>query len=82
MWQAQWQQLPVFLTQMDWPKWLAIVGTSSAISSIVVLLMQGLKDRVIHRRERRDAALDVAISLEGYARVRISANVITDSGLT
>jgi hypothetical protein len=69
MWQAQWQQVPAFLTQFDWPKWMAIVGTSSAISSIVVLLMQALKNRVIHRRERRDAALEVAVSLEGYARV-------------
>ncbi|WP_053572301.1 hypothetical protein [Caballeronia cordobensis] len=72
MWQAQWQQwkqIPAFLTQSDWPKWLAIVGTSSAISSIVVLLMQGIKNRVIHRRERRDAALEAAISLEGYARI-------------
>jgi hypothetical protein len=72
MWQAQlqqWQQIPAFLTQINWPQWLAIVGMSSAISSIVVLLVQGLKDRVTHRRERRDAALEVAISLEGYARV-------------
>lgn len=72
MWQAQWQQwqqLPAFLTQINWPQWLAIVGTSSVISSIVVLLMQALKARLVHRRERRDAALEVAISLEGYARV-------------
>ena len=69
MWQAQWQQVPAFLTQIDWPNWLAIVGTSSAISSIVVLAMQGVRDRVVHRREQRDAALDVAISLEAYARV-------------
>jgi hypothetical protein len=73
MWQAQWQaqlqQLPVLFRQIDWPNWLAIVGTSSAISSVVVLLMQGLRQCVLRRRERRDAALDVAISLEGYARV-------------
>jgi negative regulator of sigma E activity len=46
MWQAQlqqWQQIPAFLTQINWPQWLAIVGMSSAISSIVVLLVQGLK---------------------------------------
>ncbi|CAL8481105.1 hypothetical protein [Caballeronia sp. S22] len=69
MWQVQWQQVPGFLTQINWPNWLAIVGTSSATSSIVVLSMQGLKNRVVHRWERRDAALDVAVSLEGYARV-------------
>jgi hypothetical protein len=73
MWQAQWQaqlqQLPTLLRQIDWPNWLAIVGTSSAISSVVVLSMQGLRERVRRRRERRDAALDAAIALEGYARV-------------
>ena len=72
MWQAQlqqWQQIPAFLTQLNWPQWLVIAGMSSAISSIVVLLVQGLKDRVTHRHERRDAALEVVISLEGYARV-------------
>lgn len=69
MWQAQWQQVPAFLAQINWPNWLAIAGTSSAISAIVVLVMQGLKHRIVGRRERRDAALEVAISLEGYARV-------------
>jgi hypothetical protein len=69
MWQAQWQQVPAFLTHIDWPNWLAIAGTSSAISSIVVLVMQGLRNRIVGRRERRDAALEVAVSLEGYARV-------------
>lgn len=72
MWQAQWQQVPAFLTQIVWPNWsnwLAIVGTSSVVSSIVVLALQGVRDRVVRRRERRDAALDVALSLEAYARV-------------
>ncbi|MFM0326362.1 hypothetical protein [Caballeronia glebae] len=69
MWQAQWQQASALLTQVDWPNWLAIAGTSSAISAIVVLAMQGLKERITARRERRDAALEVAVSLEGYARV-------------
>jgi hypothetical protein len=31
--------------------------------------MQGLRDRFAHRRERRDAALEIAVSLEGYARL-------------
>jgi hypothetical protein len=30
MWQAQWQHVPAFLTQIDWPNCLAIVGPSSA----------------------------------------------------
>ncbi|WP_277182800.1 hypothetical protein [Caballeronia sp. BR00000012568055] len=68
MWQVQWHQMPAFLTQVDWPKWLAIVGTASVVSSIVVLLMQGARNRVIGKRERSDAALEIAMSLEAYAR--------------
>ncbi|SAL60604.1 hypothetical protein [Caballeronia telluris] len=68
MWQTQWHEMPAFLKQIDWPSWLAIVGTSSAVSAFVVLAMQGLRDRFAHRRERRDAALEIAVSLEGYAR--------------
>ncbi|GJH21773.1 hypothetical protein CBA19CS22_34545 [Caballeronia novacaledonica] len=69
--QALWQQLPAFLTHIDlpnWPSWLGIVGASSAVSSIAVLSMLGLRNRIILRRERRDVALEVAVSLEGYAR--------------
>jgi hypothetical protein len=68
MWQAQWHQTPAFLTQVDWPNWLAIVGTASAVSSIVVLLMQGARNRVVGKRERSDAAMEIAMSLEAYAR--------------
>jgi hypothetical protein len=67
MWQAQWHQMPEFLTHVDWPNWLAIVGTASAVSSIVVLLMQGARNRVVGKRERSDAALEIAMSLEAYA---------------
>ncbi|WP_321794756.1 hypothetical protein [Caballeronia sp. J97] len=38
------------------------------MSSIVVLSLQGVRNRIVRRRERRDVALEVAISLEGYAR--------------
>jgi hypothetical protein len=73
MWQAQWQDVPGlvpdFLKHVDWPNWLAIVGLSSAVSAVVVLSMQTLRDRMSHRRERRDAALEVAVALEGYARL-------------
>lgn len=68
MWQAQWQQILALMTQINWPNWLAIVGTSSAISSIVVLFMQGVRNKFVRRRERNDAALEVAMSLEAYAR--------------
>jgi hypothetical protein len=69
MWQAQLQGVPDFLKHIDWPNWLAIVGLSSAVSAVVVLSMQTLRDRIAHRRERRDAALEVAVALEGYARL-------------
>ncbi|MCE4546401.1 MULTISPECIES: hypothetical protein [unclassified Caballeronia] len=69
MWQGQLQNVAVLLKDANWPNWLAIVGTSSAISSVVVLLMQGLKNRVDAKRKRRDAALDVAVALEGYGRL-------------
>jgi negative regulator of sigma E activity len=62
MWQAQWHQMPAFLTQVDWPNWLAIVGTASAVSSIAVLLMQGARNRVVGKRERSDAAIEIAMS--------------------
>ncbi|MDR5753219.1 MULTISPECIES: hypothetical protein [unclassified Caballeronia] len=68
MWQTQWHEMPVFLKQIDWPSWLAIVGVSSAVSAFVVLAMQSLRDRFAHRRECRDAALEIAVSLESYAR--------------
>jgi hypothetical protein len=69
MWQTQWQEMPAFLKQIDWPSWLAIVVTSSAVSAFVVLAMQSLRNRFAHRRDRRDAALEIAVSLEGYARL-------------
>jgi hypothetical protein len=39
--EAQRQHVLAFLTQIGWPNWLVIIGASSAISSIIVLLMQG-----------------------------------------
>jgi hypothetical protein len=74
MWQAQWQaqlqQLPALFRQIDWPSWLGYRRAHLVpLSSVVALLMPALKERICRKRERRDAALDVAISLEGYARV-------------
>ncbi|WP_087750456.1 hypothetical protein [Paraburkholderia caledonica] len=59
-----WTALLPFVRQVDWK----VVATSSLISSSVALLVGGLKDMRAHRRERRDAALEVALSLEAYAR--------------
>ena len=52
MWQAQWQQMPVLLKQIDWPNWFAIVATASAVSAIVVVLMQALTGQEVRCRAR------------------------------
>lgn len=59
-----WTASLAVLRQVDWK----VVATSSVISSSVALLMGGVKDMRAHRRERRDVALEAALSLEAYAR--------------
>ncbi|SIT37182.1 conserved hypothetical protein [Paraburkholderia piptadeniae] len=54
--------------QFDWQSTLRIVVPSSVIGSIVAIGWNSYRDRRVHRRERRDASLEVALSLEKYAR--------------
>ncbi|SEK09715.1 hypothetical protein [Paraburkholderia diazotrophica] len=54
--------------QFDWQGALRIALPSSVISSIVAIGWNACRDGRDHRRERRDAALEVALSLEKYAR--------------
>ena len=54
--------------QFEWRGTLKVVLASSAVSSIVTIGWNSYRERRDHRRERRDAALEVALSLEKYAR--------------
>ncbi|CAE6858246.1 hypothetical protein R69746_07685 [Paraburkholderia aspalathi] len=63
-----WQGVLVLLKQFDWQGTLKIVLASSFVSSIVTLGWNWFRDLRDMRRERRDAALDAALSLEQYAR--------------
>ncbi|CAH2917380.1 MAG: hypothetical protein CPSOU_3033 [uncultured Paraburkholderia sp.] len=54
--------------QFDWWGTFRMALASSVISSIVSIGWNSHRDRRDHRRERRDAALEVALSLEKYAR--------------
>ncbi|MEX3764635.1 hypothetical protein [Paraburkholderia phenoliruptrix] len=54
--------------QFDWWGTFKVALASSVVSSIVTIGWNSHRDRRDHRRERRDAALEVALSLERYAR--------------
>ncbi|TCF96680.1 hypothetical protein BZM26_36270 [Paraburkholderia strydomiana] len=54
--------------QFDWQDTLRVVLPSSVISSIVTIAWNSHRDRRDYRRDRRDVALEVALSLEKYAR--------------
>jgi hypothetical protein len=54
--------------QFDWQGALRVALPSGVISSIVAISWNAYRDRRDHRRERRNAALEVALSLEKYAR--------------
>lgn len=54
--------------QFDWQGALRVALPSGVISSIVAIGWNSCRDRRDHRRERRNAALEVALSLEKYVR--------------
>ncbi|MDH6147345.1 MULTISPECIES: hypothetical protein [Paraburkholderia] len=54
--------------QFDWQHTLRVVFPSSVISSIVTVAWNSHRDWRDYRRERRVVALEVAYSLEKYAR--------------
>jgi hypothetical protein len=54
--------------QFDWQGTLKVALTSSVISSIVAIGWNSYRDRRNTRLEGRDAALEVALSLEKYVR--------------
>ena len=54
--------------QFDWQGTLRVALPSGVISSIVAIGWNSCRDRRNHRRERRNAALEVALSLEKYVR--------------
>ncbi|MFP4896125.1 hypothetical protein [Paraburkholderia sp. EG304] len=52
----------------DWQSALRVALPPAVISSIVAIGWNSCRDRRVHRRERRNAALEVALSLEKYVR--------------
>ncbi|MEX3791379.1 hypothetical protein [Paraburkholderia sp. BR14374] len=54
--------------QFDWQGALRVALPSGVISSIVAIGWNSCRDHRDHRRERRNAALEVALSLEKYVR--------------
>jgi hypothetical protein len=62
------QEWFVNLKQIDWLDTAKVVGISSVVSSVVAIGWSALKDAGARKRQRRDTALDVAVSLESYAR--------------
>ena len=51
-----------------WNSPMALALASAAVGSIITLAWISAKDARERRRQRRDTALEVALSLEGYAR--------------
>lgn len=57
-----------FLQRLSWNAPMASALASGAVGSIVTLVWISARDFRDRRRQRRDTALEVALSLEGYAR--------------
>jgi hypothetical protein len=57
-----------YLHRVDWNAPLALTLATTAISSVVTLTWVSARDARERRRHRRDTALELALSLESYAR--------------
>jgi hypothetical protein len=57
-----------YLQRLSWSSTLTLIGTSSAVGSVITLGWITVRDARDRKRQRHDTALEVALSLEGYAR--------------
>lgn len=57
-----------YLQHLSWNSPMALALASGAIGSVITLLWISARDARERRRQRRDTALELALSLESYAR--------------
>lgn len=63
-----WQESLVSLQRLSWNAPLILALTSGAVGSVITLAWISARDARERKRHRRDAALELALSLESYAR--------------
>jgi hypothetical protein len=62
------QELLEFLQRVDWNTPMTLALASAAVGSVITLTWISARDIRDRKRQRRDTALEVALSLESYAR--------------
>jgi hypothetical protein len=63
-----WQESLEFLRQLNWNTPLVLALVSGAVGSVITLTWISARDATERKRQRRDTALELALSLESYAR--------------
>jgi len=63
-----WQEWLEYLQRVDWNTPVTLALTSAAVGSVITLTWISARDARERKRQRRDTALELALSLESYAR--------------
>jgi hypothetical protein len=63
-----WQEWLEHLRRLDWNTPMTLALASAAIGSVVTLVWISARDAIERKRQRRNTALELALSLESYAR--------------